>query len=600
MFSSLTIKAKLLCAFGLMAFLVAVLGVLNIYSLNSSDESARLLGDVALVRTQKVAEMRIHLNALQATIARLQSSEISLDTREKLLKIMHQKIEAYPIADKVFVSTGLSEEQIKLHEDVAANWVLLEKIFPSLILLGESTNPVDHQLLEKRLQAEFYPLVKMSIEAMVKLFDNNAEGVKKITEAVYSQASRLQLIALSSIAVGILLAFALGFLISRSLMTSLSQLAENMSEQARSVTATSLEVATASQQLSNGATEQAAALQQTAASLDEVNAMVQKNSENATHSSDQANTSVQSVEQSQKLIQEVVEAIEEIKISNDSIAEQIMQNQAEVGTLVAVIQEIGSKTKVINDIVFQTKLLSFNASVEAARAGEHGKGFAVVAEEVGNLAQMSGNAAKEISELLGQSITQVQKTAEATKEKVDRLIAQGKSKIDVGTRLIRGLEGTLEKINTESKHVLELNTEISRASQEQSQGVSEINKAINQLDQVTQENANAALKCSSSADGLRTNVAQLNDLVGGLNRQLYGSENTHVVHTKKAVTVSAPKVVKKTTAAPQVKKPGASVHQITQKSKPTQVVVKEKTELKQVSGEKSSIPRANDPRFEDV
>ena len=72
-----------------------------------------------------------------------------------------------------------------------------------------------------------------------------------------------------------------------------------------------------------------------------------------------------------------------------------------------LISEIGNKTKVINDIVFQTKLLSFNASVEAARAGEHGKGFSVVAEEVGNLAHMSGNSAKEITQLLESSINRV-------------------------------------------------------------------------------------------------------------------------------------------------------------------------------------------------
>lgn len=101
----------------------------------------------------------------------------------------------------------------------------------------------------------------------------------------------------------------------------------------------------------------------------------------------------------------MIHSITEISESNDRIMSQVADGNRKISEIVQVISEIGNKTKVINDIVFQTKLLSFNASVEAARAGEHGKGFAVVAEEVGNLAQMSGNAAKEISDMLNGSVS---------------------------------------------------------------------------------------------------------------------------------------------------------------------------------------------------
>jgi methyl-accepting chemotaxis protein len=101
-------------------------------------------------------------------------------------------------------------------------------------------------------------------------------------------------------------------------------------------------------------------------------------------------------------------AFKEIAISNQEFFEEINASNEELRIIINIISDISEKTKVINDIVFQTRLLSFNASVEAARAGEHGKGFAVVAEEIGKLASVSGNSAKEINDILGHATTQVE------------------------------------------------------------------------------------------------------------------------------------------------------------------------------------------------
>jgi methyl-accepting chemotaxis protein len=195
---------------------------------------------------------------------------------------------------------------------------------------------------------------------------------------------------------------------------------------------------------------------------------------------------------------------------------QITESNQKMADVVNVIQEIGSKTKVINDIVFQTKLLSFNASVEAARAGEHGKGFAVVAEEVGNLAQMSGNAAKEITGLLEDSIKKVESLVIETRSKVETLAQQGKQEVDEGVEVAKRCGQVLGNIVTDSTSVASMASEISSASQEQAQGISEINKAMSQLDQVTQQNsaageqaARAAEDLSLQAEVLKTAVDQL-------------------------------------------------------------------------------------------
>lgn len=184
--------------------------------------------------------------------------------------------------------------------------------------------------------------------------------------------------------------------------------------------------------------------------------------------------------------------------------------------IVQIITDIGEKTKVINDIVFQTKLLSFNASVEAARAGEHGKGFAVVAEEVGNLAQMSGNAATQITEMLSGSIGKVNSIVDTTRVRVDQLVDAGRSKIAHGQSTAQKCRDALTKIAESAQAVSTMVGEITHASREQSQGIQEINKAIAQLDSVTQQNASVAQRSSDQAQELNTQAADLSRAVTDL------------------------------------------------------------------------------------
>merc|ERR1711991_356389 len=115
----------------------------------------------------------------------------------------------------------------------------------------------------------------------------------------------------------------------------------------------------------------------------------------------------QDAKQGQSQVEKMLHAIDQILKSNNEIESQVIKNNQSFEKVTEIINQIANKTSIINDIVFQTKLLSFNASVEAARAGEHGKGFSVVAEEVGTLAKSSGEAAHEIEEMLSKQIDRV-------------------------------------------------------------------------------------------------------------------------------------------------------------------------------------------------
>jgi methyl-accepting chemotaxis protein len=325
-------------------------------------------------------------------------------------------------------------------------------------------------------------------------------------------------LAIFIIAGGILALF-LAAIVVRGPVNALRAVAAALSESGNQVGAASQEIVSSSQELSQAATEQASSLQETAASIEEMSAMVTRNTENSKRTASTSTDSQSKADEGKGAVARMAQSMEEIDRSNGEIMVQIEQSNHQMEEVVKVIRGIGEKTKVINDIVFQTKLLSFNASVEAARAGEHGKGFAVVAEEVGNLAQMSGNAAKEISEMLEGSVNQVESMVHETKTKVETLIQQGKIKVESGIKVARQCGELLTEIVTNVSDVSRMAEEIASASQEQSQGIGEINKAMAQLDQVTQQNATTSVEVSDSAEKLS---AQAETMRGAV-RQLVGT-----------------------------------------------------------------------------
>ncbi len=178
--------------------------------------------------------------------------------------------------------------------------------------------------------------------------------------------------------------------------------------------------------------------------------------------------------------------------------------------------------KVINDIVFQTKLLSFNASVEAARAGDAGKGFAVVAEEVGNLARMSGKAAEEISKLLAHSTKEVEEIISSTTAKLDESFRGAKVKVDHGVEVAQRCSEVLASIVENVNSVSQTVGEISSASREQASGVAEINKAMAEMDKVTNDNAASAAASVNIADQLAAQATELKVIIDGLQRSVSG------------------------------------------------------------------------------
>lgn len=258
-----------------------------------------------------------------------------------------------------------------------------------------------------------------------------------------------------------------------TLVNSINTANENLEKMIASIISAMQNLYYATEQISDGnlnlsqrTTEQASSLEEIASTIEETTATISQNTENARHAN---NTSIESsrfAEKGGELVGDAVSSINEISESSKKIGEII---------------------SVINEIAFQTNLLALNAAVEAARAGEQGRGFAVVAGEVRNLAQRAGTAAKQIGELIRESI----------------------GKIEKGTEQANNSGEAIKDIIKSVKNVTQLISEITAASDEQKSGIDQINTAVMDLDSMTQQNAALVEETASASEEMSSQALEL-------------------------------------------------------------------------------------------
>lgn len=342
------------------------------------------------------------------------------------------------------------------------------------------------------------------------------------TEFAKLEASRqkVAVVVLSLFIVGLAVAV---YLLSNRSLGKLSVEIDNIRMSADAAAQSSGVLDKTSEDLAAGSTQQAAALQQTAASLEEISRMVSSNSDHAGQLQNSAQESELSSRNSQQAVQEMSDAIQAISRSNEELIHEIQATGKEIEDIIKIITDIGSKTKVINDIVFQTKLLSFNASVEAARAGEAGKGFSVVAEEVGNLAQVSGSSAQDITLLLDQSTQRVRGIVENMQSKLDRLAKSGRGQVEEGVRSVDNCRALLEDVVTRVSASGQMVKDIAEASVEQARGVEEISRALRELDQASNKTVGASGQTSESAKKMSEQAVVLQELLSRVTQTVHGT-----------------------------------------------------------------------------
>ena len=279
----------------------------------------------------------------------------------------------------------------------------------------------------------------------------------------------------------------------------LSEIVMQIKDSVSLINTASQEIAAGNNNLSSRTEQQAASLEETASSMEELTGTVKQNAENAR----QAN--------------QLAIGASDIAVKGGGVVQQVVSTMSEINNSAKKIVDIIS---VIDGIAFQTNILALNAAVEAARAGEQGRGFAVVASEVRNLAQRSAAAAKEITSLIGDSVV----------------------KVESGSRLVDEAGRTMQEVVTAVRRVTDIMSEISAASAEQSSGIEQVNQAVVQMDENTQQNAALVEEAAAAAESLEEQAGSLADAIAVF--KVGGAYEHAGVVTKRLATprIAAPSV----------------------------------------------------------
>jgi methyl-accepting chemotaxis protein len=508
----MTIKSKLIAGFGVLAAIVLGVSAMSLHALSSSTDGFSNYVHGPSARADVAAQVRTAVDR-RAIAAR----NLVLVTKPADLEI--EKAEVVRASDDVQTKLKLLKSMISTGPDSSDTaHSLVNEIDRVETLYGPVANDIvalalagKHDEAIVKMDNECRPLLAALVKATDAFADytrsTQAQMVSAADEAY--QMQRNLLIAMCVVALGV--AVAGGVLITRSITGPIrravdvastvargdlrsrievtqqdetgqllgaladmnARLIETVSrvrESSGSIANASTEIATGNTDLSQRTEEQAASLEQTAASLEELTSTVKQNTENAQQASALATNASAVAQRGSKVVSQVVNTMHGISESSAKIAEI---------------------TGMIEGIAFQTNILALNAAVEAARAGEQGRGFAVVASEVRSLAQRSSSAAKEIKELIANSVQQVQS----------------------GSALAGQAGETMSEVTQAVARVTDIMEEIAAASVEQGRGIEQVNQAITQMDEVTQQNAALVEEAAAASQSLQDQGRQLTEAV---------------------------------------------------------------------------------------
>ncbi len=507
MLNDMTIKSQLMLVIGMLSLLLIGVGSFGVHGLSQTNDSFKSvyedravpLGDLSMVLDRM---QRVRLNAALTAYGR--SADI---VKERTAMTSQRDAELAELWRK-FMATNLTVEESGLAEQFSQQWNSYVESRNRTITLATAGN---FDAAIANLTGDAGGKFDAVHGTLLKLLElQRTESAKEYAEAQTNYQS-IFMITATAIVLGIIFAMVVGFILIRAIVGTLNEavtvanavasgdltskivvdstnetgqlmqalkimndnlvdLVSKVRTGTDSIATASSEIASGNSDLSQRTEEQASSLEQTASSMEELTSTVKQNADNAR----QAN--------------QLAAGASEVAVKGGAVVGQVVQTMSSINESSKKIVDIIS---VIDGIAFQTNILALNAAVEAARAGEQGRGFAVVATEVRTLAQRSAAAAKEIKELINDSV----------------------SKVEVGSQLVDEAGATMDEIVNAVKRVTDIMSEISAASQEQSSGIEQVNQAVTQMDEVTQQNAALVEQAAAAAESMQEQARALTHAV---------------------------------------------------------------------------------------
>lgn len=388
---------------------------------------------------------------------------------------------------------------------------------------GSATQIIKDQQASFKIEEDYRGVYMMTSVSPLKV-----EGLKWYLMTVEEESEAMQalrehaIFTIALIFIAIASVTVIANYVSKRILKKVTQRVDGIGAATEAVSNSSYKLKLTSERVSSAATQEASSIQETVATLNEISSMISMSVEYATSSTDKAKLSQDMATKGKNTVQKMNHSMQQISTSIEEIQDHIRSNSENTERIINHIRVIKDKTAVINDIVFQTRLLSFNASVEAARAGEQGKGFSVVAEEVGSLASLSGSAANEINQLLIESEKEI--TVMLTQAEKDSTVVISKSleQVQQGKQIAEECSDILDEINHHSEAVKKAMEEILNTSKEQATGVENITTAMNEIDTATHDTSDMAHEAQESSEQLNQQLLHIADHVGSLEMQFFG------------------------------------------------------------------------------
>jgi len=540
------VSARLIMGFGVVVAMLLLIAVINFFSMRGLNSDITLITDDRMVKAAEVSKAK---DSATQTVLRLQRAAITgrADDVEAMKagilegsKAISQRLER---VDRMITSSR-GRELFSAVVDARTRYTAARNETISVMSAGKMEDArADIAGPLADAQQKYFAALDALVEYQYKLADESAMAA----HAAYDRAIAL---SLGATIAAVLVAIAAMLVITRSVtkplgnaleamkaleqgdlthrvhvvgrdelatlmravqaaFAKLTSLANGIKESVDVIRTASGEIAAGSTDLSSRTEEQAASLEETAASMEELTATVKQNAENAKQASGLSDNASAVANEGSAIVGQVVETMAGIEESSAKIAEII---------------------GMIEGIAFQTNILALNAAVEAARAGEQGRGFAVVASEVRSLAQRSSAAAKEIRGLIETSGDRVQ----------------------AGTELVARAGDTMQRVGTAIQRVTDIMGEIASASHEQSRGIEQVNQAISQMDEVTQQNAALVEEAAAAAGSMEDQAKQLTAAVAVFRTAQTRSFTATNNHTSQ---IARPLLPKKAPTVAKVAKP---------------------------------------------
>jgi hypothetical protein len=494
MFANLSLKAKLIGSFCIVAAVLAVVAWTGISGVSTSEKYMSDIGVRLMPSSDAIKDCAESITQVRMLYRQIMDPGLSKERQQEYPGLMDKAWKKIDEDFQIYTSVKHSDEAMTAFNEFKSKFDSWKQDYSRFDVKarayiasrnareGEQLLSEMHEMLEGDMLKTARECIG-GLDAMMTVTQRNVQAEMATANA---SASRGKTMATVFGIAGVLAALGFGIFLSLNITRRMNKIVLESAEGAAQIASAATQVSTAAQGVAEGSQEQAASLEESSSSLEELSSMTRQNAGNAKTAASLANETKQMMAKSAQAAGEMDAAMRDIKQASDQTSKIV---------------------KTIDEIAFQTNLLALNAAVEAARAGEAGKGFAVVAEEVRNLAMRAAEAAKNTGTLIEENVTRVQG----------------------GVQIIDGLKTTLNQTVASADKVTNLSNEVAAASDEQSRGIEQLNVAVTQMNQVTQQNAanaeeaaSASEEASGQAESLQELIRELQAMVNGASRQASG------------------------------------------------------------------------------